>query len=563
MEFNLLNLLELVGSLGVFLFAMKLMSEALQKVAGGNLRKILAAMTSSRLRGILSGLLITAIIQSSSATTVMVVSFVNAGLLSLMESIGIIMGANIGTTVTAWIISILGFKVKMSVLSLPIIGLTFPLLFSKKENNRSLGEIALGFALLFIGLEFLKSSVPDIRNNPEILSFLANFNDLGFLSTLVFLLIGSVLTVVIQSSSATMALTLVMCSNGWIGFESAAAMVLGENIGTTITANIAAIVANTSAKRAARAHLMFNVFGVLWMLMVFPIFLKGINLLVVTLGSASPFLDVLSIPIALSVFHTTFNLTNVAILVWFAPFIAKTAERLVKSKDDDEEYKLKYIHTGLLDTAEMSLLQCKREIISYAEHVHKMFSIVRNQLKETSSKKFEKRVEKIRKYEEVSDHTEVEIANYLTKISINHLSAKGSARIRIYLNIIDNMESISDSVFNISRTFKRKNKEKASFSPDLDKNIERMFELVDKAMHNMVQMLVSAKEKANFEKANSLETQINKFRNKLRKEHLENIEDQKDYKYMAGVIYNDLFAESEKLADYVYNVCEAIAEIND
>jgi phosphate:Na+ symporter len=562
-EFNLLNLLELVGSLGVFLFAMKLMSEALQKVAGGNLRKILAAMTSSRLRGILSGLLITAIIQSSSATTVMVVSFVNAGLLSLMESIGIIMGANIGTTVTAWIISILGFKVKMSVLSLPIIGLTFPLLFSKKENNRSLGEIALGFALLFIGLEFLKSSVPDIRNNPEILSFLANFNDLGFLSTLVFLLIGSVLTVVIQSSSATMALTLVMCSNGWIGFESAAAMVLGENIGTTITANIAAIVANTSAKRAARAHLMFNVFGVLWMLMVFPIFLKGINLLVVTLGSASPFLDVLSIPIALSVFHTTFNLTNVAILVWFAPFIAKTAERLVKSKDDDEEYKLKYIHTGLLDTAEMSLLQCKREIISYAEHVHKMFSIVRNQLKETSSKKFEKRVEKIRKYEEVSDHTEVEIANYLTKISINHLSAKGSARIRIYLNIIDNMESISDSVFNISRTFKRKNKEKASFSPDLDKNIERMFELVDKAMHNMVQMLVSAKEKANFEKANSLETQINKFRNKLRKEHLENIEDQKDYKYMAGVIYNDLFAESEKLADYVYNVCEAIAEIND
>ncbi|MCD6347442.1 MAG: Na/Pi cotransporter family protein, partial [Bacteroidales bacterium] len=315
MSFGIFDILELFGSLGVFLYGMKLMSEALQKVAGSKLRNILAAMTSSRIKGIFAGLLITAVIQSSSATTVMLVSFVNAGLLNLLESIGIIMGANIGTTVTAWIISILGFKVKMSFLSLPLIGITMPLLFSKTEKKRSLGEIVMGFAMIFIGLEYLKSSVPDIRSNPDILSFLSNFTDWGLGSYFIFLAIGTLLTIVIQSSSATMALTLVMCSNGWISFETAAAMVLGENIGTTITANIAATVANTAAKQTARAHLLFNVFGVFWMTLVFPFFLKGINLIVVKSGAVSVFETTQSLPIALSLFHTIFYHTNVNVLL--------------------------------------------------------------------------------------------------------------------------------------------------------------------------------------------------------------------------------------------------------
>lgn len=561
MDFGVFDFLELIGSLGVFLFGMKLMSEALQKVSGSKLRGILAAMTSSRIRGIFSGLLITAVIQSSSATTVMLVSFVNAGLLNLAESIGIIMGANIGTTVTAWIISILGFKVKMSVLSLPLIGITVPLFFSKNERNRSLGEIAMGFALLFIGLEYLKTSVPDIRSNPQILSFLTDFTDLGFGSYLIFLAIGTLLTILIQSSSATMALTLVMCNNGWIGFDTAAAMVLGENIGTTITANLAATIANTPAKQAARAHFLFNLFGVIWMSAAFPFFLKGINFLVMQGGAESAFESTHSLPVALSLFHTIFNVTNVLIMLPFAGLIAKTATRLVKPAEEDEEFHLKYINTGLLATAELSLLQSKKEIISYSEHVRKMFGWVQDLLRETSTKKFEKRIDKIHKYEEASDRTELEIAKYLTEIATSHLSAKGSMRIKVYLNIIDNLESISDSAHNLSRSFKRQAKEKAQFSEEIKQNIQKMFDLVEKSIDNMCKMLQENPATLNLKKATEIEEKINQLRNKLRKEHLSQMEDQKAYSYFAGVIYSDLFSESEKLADYVYNVCEAIVEL--
>jgi len=563
MDFGILDILELLGSLGVFLFGMKLMSEALQKVAGSKLRNILAAMTSSRIRGVFSGLLITAVIQSSSATTVMLVSFVNAGLLNLIESIGIIMGANIGTTVTAWIISILGFKVKMSILSLPLIGLSMPLLFSKLEKNRTIGEIMVGFALLFIGLEYLKSSVPDIRTNPEILSFLANYTDLGLGSFLIFLVIGTILTVVIQSSSATMALTLVMCNNGWIDFPTAAAMVLGENIGTTITANIAASVANTSARRAARAHLIFNVFGVVWMTLCFPLFLKGVEWLVLQTGSHSPFESTTSLPIALSLFHTTFNILNVSVLLWFAPLIAKTATRLVKDSEEEEEFHLKYIKTGLLDTAELSLLQSKKEIVSYAEHVKKMFRSANDLLFESNPKKISKRIDKINKLEEISDRTELEIAKYLTEISNNHLSASGSRSIKAYLNAIDNIESISDSIYNLSRTFKRKAKEKAEFTPEIRNNISDIFALVEQAIDNMCYMLSTDPANVNLEKADKLENKINKLRNKLRKERLADIETRGEFSYFAGVIYADLFAESEKLGDYVYNVCESVAELDE
>ncbi len=563
MEFGIFEILKLIGSLGVFLFGMKLMSEALQKVSGSKLRSILAAMTSSRLKGIISGVLITAVIQSSSATTVMLVSFVNAGLINLVESIGIIMGANIGTTVTAWLISLLGFKVQISALSLPLIGITLPLLFSKNDNYKSLGEIALGFALLFIGLDYLKANVPDIRSNPQILEFLTAFNDLGIGSFIIFLIIGTILTVVIQSSSATMALTLVMCSNGWIGFETAAAMVLGENIGTTITANIAASVANKSAKQTARAHFIFNFFGVVWMAIVFPFFLKGINFIVMQGGAESAFESSKSLPIALSLFHTVFNITNVVLLVPFVNLIAKTAVRLVKQVEEEEVFHLKYITTGLLDTAELSLIQCKNEIISYSEHVKKMFNRVQSFLIETNPKKLTRQIEKIKKCEEASDLTELEIAKYLTHISGNQLSSRGSMKIKVYLNIIDNLESISDSAFNLSKSFNRKAKEKVWFSPEIRKNIQSIFDKVDASLDNMCVILKADAHDVDLKKANELEISINQFRNQLRKEHLASIEDQKEYTYFAGVIYSDLFSESEKLADYVYNVCESAAELSN
>ena len=363
MNYSIWDFLQLIGSLGVFLYGMKLMSEALQKVAGNKMRKILAAMTSNRVKGVVTGLLITAIIQSSSATTVMVVSFVNAGLLDLVSAIGVIMGANVGTTFTAWLISILGFQVSMGDLSLILIGAGVPLLFSRKRIRKSWGEFIIGFGLLFIGLEFLQQHMPKINENPELLRFLRNYTDLGYGSYLIFLLIGTFLTVIIQSSSATMALTLVMCANGWIGFDIAASMVLGENIGTTITANLAATVANTAAKRAAFAHFLFNMFGVCWVMALFPLFLKGVGALSVELGIGDPFTDTQSVPVALSLFHTCFNVANVLILIWFTKSLAHIVTRIVKPKESAEDaFTLKHIKIGLLSTPEASLFQAKQQI---------------------------------------------------------------------------------------------------------------------------------------------------------------------------------------------------------
>ena len=340
-------------------------------------------------------------------------------------------------------------------------------------------------------------------------------------------------------------------------------MILGENIGTTITANIAASVANVSAKRAARAHLIFNSFGVIWMTLCFPLFLKGVEWMVMELGSESPFESTLSLPIALSLFHTTFNLINVFLLIGFVPLIQKTVTRLVRSREDEEEFNLKYINIGLLSTSELSLLQAKNEIVSYSNHVSKMFDITRKQLFETKDSKFDKRVEKIEKYEDVSNKIELEIADYLTLISEGELSEKGSRRIKGYLNIIDNMESVSDCAYNLSRTFVRKKSEKAWFPQELRTNIDAMFDLVELAMKNMLEMIAKHPHEVALKKANTLEEKINGFRNELRKNHLDNIEQKKDYKYMAGVIYSDLFSESEKMGDYIYNVCEAYNEITE
>lgn len=562
MQYSFFDFLSLVGSLGMFLYGMKMMSESLQKVAGNKMRAILSAMTSHRVLGIFTGFLITAMVQSSSATTVMIVSFVNAGLVTLKESIGVIMGANIGTTVTGWIITLFGFKVKISAYSLPLIGIGLPFVFSKSGTRRSYGELLIGFALLFLGLEYLKDSVPDIKNNPEILSFLHQYTDNGIFTTLLFLGIGTLLTVVVQSSSATMALTFVMCNEGWIEFSQAAAMVLGENIGTTITANIASTVGNISAKRAARVHLIFNLLGVVWMLSVFNSYTGLIDSLMTKNGGASPSESPAAIPTALSIFHTSFNLLNVVIFIWFTPLIQRAAEYLVpqKSNDSDEEFRLKYITTGMLSTSELSILQAKKEVQFYAKHTTKMFGFVRKMMTEKNDKKFNKLLSRVQKYEGISDNVEVEITNYLTQISQYKLSEPGRKRLRAMLKLAGDLESIADSNFNLARSVNRMKEKNIQFKPSALEKIELMFNLVDESLSVMRENLQQDELVVSLTKARLLEDQINNYRNQLKSEHLDNLANNV-YSYEAGIIFNDIFSECEKLADYVINVSEALEEV--
>ncbi len=560
MKFGIIEILTLLGSLGVFLFGMKLMSESLQKVAGQKMRNILAAMTSNRVLGVLTGFLVTTVIQSSSATTVMIVSFVNAGLLSLTESVGVIMGANVGTTVTAWIIATLGFKVKMSSIAIPLIGVAFPLLFSKHTKRKSIGELVIGFSLLFIGLEYLKTAVPDIKSSPEILEFLGDYTNMHYLSLILFLIIGTLLTVVIQSSSATMALTLVLAANGVISFEIAAAMVLGENIGTTITANLAALVANVSARRAARAHFIFNMFGVIWILIAFYPVIHMIDRFMVFDGADSPIKNAAAIPIALSIFHTFFNISNVLIMIWFVPFIVKVVERLVPDRDDDEEFRLKYINIGTVSVSEISLLTAKSEIAVYGERATKMFGFVKKLYdaeEHGKSKKIEKFYEKIEKYEDILDRMEEEIAAYLTKISESELSHYGSLKLKTMYELIDDIESIGDTCFNMAKAIMRKHEGNHKFPEDTSANIKKMFALIDEALEEMNSNLSGEYDSIDITKANELEQKINELRNELRAEHVINIKTKK-YKYKAGVIYNELFSTAEKLGDYVINTAESI-----
>ncbi len=561
MNYSFFDFLTLVGSLGLFLFGMKMMSEALQRVAGSRMRTILASMTSNRFLGVLTGFLVTAIIQSSSATTVMVVSFVNAGLLNLTQSIGVIMGANIGTTVTGWLISFLGFKVSISAYAFPLIGISLPLIFSKNTKRKTWGEFIIGFALLFMGLEALKGSVPNLKENPEILGFFSEYTHLGFWSVLLFLGIGTLLTIIIQSSSATMALTFVMCNQGWIDFPLAAAMIMGENIGTTITANIAAAVGNTSAKRAAFVHFMFNMLGVAWMLVIFHPFVNTIDSFVVNQGGISPYDDPAAIPIALSIFHTSFNVINVLIFVWFIPVFKTVVEKIIPSKDDDEEeFKLQYITTGLLSTPELSLFQAKKEVQFFAKHTKKMFGFIRKLIHTTDDAKFTKLYAKIEKYERISDEVEVEIANYISMVNQGRLSDTGRRQARSIMKLVSDLESIGDSNFNLARTIHRMKERRIKFTPEIMKKLELMFDLVDEALEIMIDNLNEESDNINFRKAQELETEINAYRNQLKAEHLDNLRNEV-YKYDTGIIYNDLFSECEKLADYIINVSEALYEV--
>lgn len=554
----------LLGSLGLFLYGMTLMSEALQKVAGDKLRNILAAMTSNSFSRILTGLFITAVIQSSSATTVMVVSFVNAGLLSLVQSIGVIMGANIGTTMTAWLISLLGFKADIAILAIPLIGIGFAFMMFKSNKKKSIGELIIGFALLFLGLSFLKSSVPDLQSSPEVLSFLQQWTNYGFGSILMFVAIGTILTIVLQSSSATMALTLVMCNNGWIPFEMGAAMVLGENIGTTITANIAASVANVSARRAAMAHSVFNLFGVVWVLVLFHPFLTVVSKIIMAIGLDNPLqagASSNSTLYAISMVHTLFNLCNTLILVWFTNQIATLVTKIVKGKKEEEVFRLQYIHGGLLNTAELSLAQAKAEIIHYAQICRRQYVYAQEALNTSDSEKFDKLYKKLEEYEQITDRIELEIAKYLNNIAEGQLSEESGRRLQAMYKIISELESVGDSGFNIARILQRRNIHNKEFDPNMVKKLNYMTELISRGFDAMINNLTLGYDKIeNISNAQDVEHDINEYRNNLKEEHLLNLENNV-YSYLTGVYYMDLISEYEHVGDFMINISEAIIEI--
>jgi len=556
------DFLIIIGALGFFIYGMKVMSDGIQKVAGSRMQNILSSMTSNRFLGIGTGFLITALLQSSSATTVMTVSFVNAGLLSLVESIGVIMGANIGTTITAWLISILGFKVKISVIALPIIAIGFPLLFSKKSNLKAWSEVLIGFALLFMGLDELKHAVPDLKQNPGFLSFLADYADKGYISTIIFIGVGTILTLVVQSSSAAMALTLVMCYEGYIPFELAAAMVLGENIGTTITANLAALIANVHAKRAARAHFIFNVFGVIWMIIAFPFVIDLIDNYMTNYMGMSPVnpLDkTATVPLGLSIFHTTFNIVNVILLVGFVPFLAKAATRLVKSKGDaDEEFKLDYISAGGIALPEVAILEAKKEVAKFGDVTGRMNGFLKTLLNDQDKKTRNKMFNKIKKYEEITDRVEVEVANYLDKVSTQEISQEASSQIRSMLSITNDLERIGDIYYQMSKTIERKDDDKIYFLPEQRDNINKMLEVIDKAFLIMNTNLNSEYGHIIIDDAQKVELEINQLRNSLRKSYLEKAE-KGEFKFQSGIMYNDLFSSCEKVGDHIINVSEAVA----
>ncbi len=563
MEFGLFEALNLLGALGFFVFGMKIMSEGIQKAAGSKLRQILSSMTRTRFLGVFTGFLITCLIQSSSATTVMVVSFANAGLLNLIESIGVIMGANIGTTITAWLISIFGFKVKISAFALPIIAVGFPMMFAKKSTIKSFAEVLIGFALLFLGLDALKSAVPDLNQNPEVLSFLAKFTDYGILSTTFFVLIGTILTIIVQSSSAAMALTLTLLYTNVLSFEVAAAMVLGENIGTTITANLAAIVANVHAKRAARAHLIFNVFGVVWMILLFPFFIDLVrwiwepfqNMLFSNVDGINSSQEELQ----LSLFHTIFNITNTLLMVGFVPFIAKIVIKMVPSKGElDEEFHLEYIGTGMMLTTEASILEAKKEITKFGKLTKKMIGFIPKLLVETDKKEFKKLLARTKKYEEITDRIESEVSNYLAKVSEGELNSSASERIRSMLAIISDLERIGDVCYQMSKAIERKSEKKIWFTPEQRANLKEMFDKVEKAANHMVVGLDNDYDNVELDDAKEIEKEINKIRNRLRKEHLVNVE-QGEYNFSSGIIYSDLFSSAERVGDHIINVSEAMA----
>lgn len=552
------DLLSLVGSLALFLYGMKIMSEGLEKYAGDKLRSILAAMTKNRVMGVFTGILVTAMIQSSSATTVMVVSFVNAGLMSLKQSIGVIMGANIGTTVTAWLISIIGFgdKINIAAFALPLLAIGLPLFFSKASKKKSLGEFIFGFSFLFMGLDFLQKSADSLQLGQIVAGMLSGVPCDSYLAILLFVVVGALVTMIVQASAATMAITMMLFGMHipGFGFEQAAALAMGQNIGTTITAFMASMTANTQARRAALAHMFFNVFGVVVILIVFYPTCNAVAWFCdYAFGGATDDLY------KLSAFHSAFNIFNTLLLIWFVPQIEALVCRVLPQKDQEEEYRLRYISAGLLSTSELSILEAQKEINSFAERCQRMFSFVRNVTDATTEEDFHKYFSKIEKYEGITDNMEVEIANYLGKVSEGRLSNESKMQIQKMLKLITELESIGDSCYNLARTLSRRRRyAKENFNEEQNKHMHVMLDLVDKAVDGMVKVVSRSQENlsVDYNVPNNTEHEINNYRKQLRNQNLIDVNNGV-YSYQMGVFYMDYISECEKLGDYIMNVVDA------
>ena len=599
MDYSILDFLCLLGAVGLFLYGMKVMSEGLQKAAGDRLRNILSAMTRNRFAGLLTGCAITALIQSSSASTVMVVSFVNAGLMSLAQSMAVIFGANVGTTFTAWIIALFGFKVSISAFVLPIIALAVVLLLMNKSKTKNIGEFLIGFSFLFMGLDMISAYVPDLQSNPEMFAYLRQYASLGVRSVLIFCLVGVILTMIIQSSAATFAIVLIMCSKGWITFDLACALVLGSNIGTTVTPILASLSGNVAAKRASMGHLLFNLLGTIWCLCVFIPFADFNSWLTEAIGQGDPNAlyryvtnleatspeiynhlfdnslpaghDALkniatmqmSVSFGLSIFHTTFSIVNVLVMIWLTGVYVKIVEWLVPAKNrDDEEFTLKFISGGMLSAAELNIAQAEKEIAVYADRVGRMISMAQTLIHtKEKSEEYNTLLSRVEKYEDISDRMELEIAHYLNRCAEGRLSNEGKLKIAAMLNIISEIESIADSCLGIGKILNRKIQSGVEFNEEIYKNIDAMYVYVKDAMAMMTKQLdnienVSAKSLLD---SYNKEREINNFRNALRGSNVENINN-KHYEYQAGIYYMDIIGDLERTGDYIINVIDTLRD---
>ncbi len=586
MNYSILDFISLLGAVCLFLYGMKVMSEGLQKVAGDRLRNILGIMTRNRVTGVITGLLITALIQSSSASTVMVVSFVNAGLMSLGQAMAVIFGANVGTTITTWIISAFSFEVNISDYSILLLAVGVPMMFMKKSTYKSLGEFVVGFCFLFMGLDLISAYVPNLQQNPEMLSFVQGYTSLGFGSVLIFFGLGIVFTMIAQSSAATFAITLIMCSQGWISFSLGCAIILGGNIGTTITPVLASLSGNLAAKRTAMGHVLFNVLGSLIVLALFHPFVELVADITASLGGINP-LDIdesaeagmrdttlfnekggmtsraqSCIAFGLAMFPTVFNALNLLVMIWFTKLYVRIVCWIMpaRHKDEDEEFTLKYIGRGLLSASELNITQAQKEILLYGQRVERMLGMARKMihLKE-KDEEYQPTFDRIEKYEEISDRMEIEIGTFLNRVSEGRLSPEGKMRVAGMLRIVSEIESIADGCFNVAKTLNRKNQIHVEFNEKVLKEIDRMYDLVSVAMKNVLGLLeeLETPENSKIVAAYNKEREINNLRNKLRDGNIFNINN-KEYDYQEGIFFMDLIGEAEKLGDYMLNVVEGV-----
>lgn len=586
MQYTVIDFLSLLASVCLFLYGMKVMSEGLQKAAGDRLRNILGAMTRNRVTGVITGVIITALIQSSSASTTMVVSFVNAGLMSLGQAMAVIFGANVGTTVTTWIISAFSFEISISDYSLLLLAAGVPMLFTKQHSWRSVGEFLIGFCFLFMGLDLISKYVPNLQDNPEILSFLSNYTSMGFWSVLIFFTVGIVITMIVQSSAATFAITLIMCSQGWISFDLGCAIVLGGNIGTTITPILASLSGNLAAKRTAAGHVLFNVLGSIIVLCLFNPFveivgditdaIRGVNPLDISAASEAamegstlltPSGGMTSeaqsiVAFGLAMFPTVFNACNLLVMIWFTKLYVKIVCWVMpaRNKDEEEEFSLKYIGRGMLSASELNIAQAQKEIVVYGERVARMFGMARRLIHmDPADEDYNRLYSRIGKYEEISDRMEIEIARFLNHVAEGRLSAKSKLEVSTMLRIISEIESIADGCNNVSKTVTRKNNNRVDFDEQVLGEIDRMYDLVEKAMDNTVQLLreMESPESSRVIAAYNIEREINNYRDQLRDTNISNINN-KVYNYQEGIFFMDLIGEAEKLGDYMLNVVEGL-----